>query len=293
VKQSASLILSLLLWGCDDPLKSVELVSEPRVLGARVEVAADPGRAAPAPGESASVSFLLAAPELSLSLGFALAVCPAKPGAVGRPACDGPVFGGILSRNGELATPQLDFDTPAELDPNGRLDVLGIICPEGSPSADGTSCDGKAAGTPVSLELELARPADVNLNPELEADSLTFDEQAWPELPPAAGDCSGLGYSEVPASSQHSIQIRLDEADRDALPHPDALDPRRESLQLAHFTTAGDLSRAFDAIAGDDTDLQRSVDWTAPDAPGLVRFWIVLRDFRGGSDFTERAVCVR
>jgi hypothetical protein len=64
-------------------------------------------------------------------------------------------------------------------------------------------------------------------------------------------------------------------------------------LQLSHFTTAGDLSRAFESIAWDSAELQRQVSWTAPKAPGLVRFWLVLRDFRGGSAFTERAACVQ
>ena len=55
----------------------------------------------------------------------------------------------------------------------------------------------------------------------------------------------------------------------------------------------GDLARAFDAIAWDSEQLERQVSWTAPKQPGLVRFWLVLRDFRGGSAFSERAVCVQ
>jgi hypothetical protein len=77
------------------------------------------------------------------------------------------------------------------------------------------------------------------------------------------------------------------------LPRPTKLDPARESLQLAHFTTAGDLSRAFDTIAWNTDELSREVTWRAPSEPGLVRFWLVLRDFRGGSAFVERAVCVQ
>jgi hypothetical protein len=82
------------------------------------------------------------------------------------------------------------------------------------------------------------------------------------------------------------------ERDRDPLPRPTKLDPSRESLQLAHFTTLGDLTRAFDTIAWDTDELSREVTWTAPLEPGLARFWLVLRDFRGGSAFVERSACV-
>jgi hypothetical protein len=187
----------------------------------------------------------------------------------------------------------LSFDVPADLDPSGRVAVLGIICPDGSPSADGSSCDGTDPGTPVQLELELSRNGDVNLNPELQADSITLDDGAWAELPAVDGDCAGLGFPEVAVSSAHGIGVELDASDRDALPRPSKLDPSRESLQLSHFATGGDLSRAFETIAWDSDELSRHVTWTAPRDAGLVRFWLVLRDFRGGGAFVERAVCVQ
>jgi hypothetical protein len=279
--------------GCDEPLKSVELVAGPRVLGARVEVEGDAGRAAPAPGETATISFLVAAPELSPSLGFALAACPAAPRQSSRVACAAAPFARIASPNRQAATASLSFDVPADLAPSGRIAVLGIICPDGSPSTDASSCDGVDSGTKVSLELELSRADDVNSNPELEADSIGFDGEAWPELAAVDGDCAGQGFAEVAVKSTHSISVELDASDRDRLLRPNALDPARESLQLSHFATAGDLTRAFETIAWDSDQLSRSVSWTAPDQPGLVRFWLVLRDFRGGSAFVERTACVR
>jgi len=288
-----SLLGGWLSLGCDEPLKSVELVVEQRVLGARVEVTGDAGRAAPAPGESASVTLLVAAPELQPALGFALAACSAAPRDGSRSVCQSPPFSQISSPNAQAASPSLSFDVPAALDPSGRLAVLGVICPDGSPSADGTSCDGSAPGTPVQLELELAHDGDVNLNPELQPDSIQFDDGVWPELPAVDGDCTGLGFPELPVNSRHSIAVQLDESDRDPLPQASSIDPARESLQLSHFTTAGDLSRAFESIAWDSQELRRLVSWTAPRQPGLVRFWLVLRDFRGGGAFVERAVCVQ
>jgi hypothetical protein len=293
VKRALALLLGLGLGGCDDPLKPVELVDEPRVLGARVEVTDEPERAAPAPGENATARFLLATPELAPSLGFALAACPAVVRNGARSACDGEPFARIVSNDGDAAVPALSFDVPASLDAAGRVAVLGIICPRGSPNADGTACDGAHPGTPVQLELELARDDDVNRNPELQPDSLSFDEREWPELALAEGDCAGAGYVEVTAGSKHTLGVALDESDRDPLPRKSDLDPERESLQLSEFVTAGDLTRAFQTVAWDSDELTRSVEWTAPNRAGLVRVWLVLRDFRGGGAFVERAVCVK
>jgi hypothetical protein len=282
-----------LALGCDESLKAVELVVEPRVLGARVEVLGEASRAAPSPGETASASFLVASPKLEQSLGFAFAVCAAAPRQAGRSACAAEPFARAFSDDGRAAVAGLSFDVPADLDPSGRLALFGIICPDGSPSSDGSSCDGADPGTPVTLELELAHAGNVNTNPDLQPETIAFDDAPWPELPAAAGDCAGLGFPEVPVGSRHDIAVQLDEDDRDRLPRASSLDPARESLQLSHFATAGDLARAFETIAWDSDQLARKVSWTAPKQPGLVRFWLVLRDFRGGSAFVERAVCVQ
>jgi hypothetical protein len=293
VKQALLLTMGLWLLGCDDPLKTVELIEQPRVLGARVEVTGDTGRAAPAPGESATLTLFVAAPELEPSFGFALAACSAAPRNGARGSCALAPFARILRENAPGAVAALDFEVPADLDPSGRVLVLGVVCPNGSPRADAASCDGEHAGTPVQLELELSRPGDVNRNPELPADSITFDDNAWAELPAVDVDCAGLGFPEVASGSQHRIDVRLDESDRDALPRPSKLDPSRESLQLSHFISAGDISRAFETIAWDSDELNRHVDWTAPKTPGLTRAWFMLRDFRGGGAFTARSVCVQ
>lgn len=292
MKQVVSLTMGLWLLGCDDPLKTVELIEEPRVLGARVEVRSDAARAAPAPGESASATLLVAAPELQPALGFALAACPAAARRGARAACAGDIFGQTSAKVGELAVPTLEFEVPAELDSSGRILLFGVVCPDGSPTSDGEGCDA-GRGISVQLELELARAGDVNRNPELQADSIRFDDEVWPELPLPDGDCSGLGLPEVAPESTHRVEVALDESDRDPLSPQSDLDPKRESLQLAHFISAGDITRAFETVAWDSRDLQRRVDWKAPPEPGLARVWFVLRDFRGGGAFAERAICVK
>jgi hypothetical protein len=292
VKKRLGFVLAWWLLGCDDPLKTVELIEEPRLLAARVSVLDDEDRAAPAPGETAIVTFLLASPAVGQTQGFALAACPAAARRSARTECAAEPFAKVLSADGESDTVSLRFEAPAELDPAGRVAVLGVVCPFGSPSADGTSCDGVEPGNPLTFELELAREGDVNQNPTLEPTSLAFDGEPWPELAAVDGNCSGLGYVEVAAGTEHSFEVALGQDDRNGVPHPDSLDPVRESLQLSHFTTGGDLSRAFESIPWDSDELLRRTTWKAPKQAGLVRFWLVLRDFRGGADFVERSVCV-
>jgi len=293
VKELFGVGLALLLVACDDPLKTVELIDEPRVLGARVEVEGEPERAAPEPGQRARARFLLAAPEPLGELGFALMACPAAVRQGGRSECAGKAFASVVSEAGVASEASLDFEVPAELDPRGRVLVLGVLCPEASPIEDGAGCQAGGVAKRVTLELDLSRADDVNHNPTLEPETILFDGEPWSELPAAAGECAGLGYAEVEPSSAHSLEVALDEADRDALPRPSELDPSRESLQLSHFTTAGDLSRAFESVPWSSGELQRRTSWSAPAGAGLVQFWLVLRDFRGGSDFVQRAVCVR
>lgn len=284
---------ALWLLGCDEPLKTVELIDEPRVLGARVEVEGEPARAAPAPGERARARFLLAAPEPLQGPGFALSACSATVRQGGRSDCAGEPFASVVSEAGVAEEASLEFEVPIELDPRGRVLVLGVLCPESSPSADGEGCAAGGVAKRVTLELDLARADDVNHNPSLEPAAILFDGEPWSAPPATTGECAGLGYAEVEPGSAHTIEVALDGADRDALPRPSKLDPSRESLQLSHFTTGGDLSRAFASIAWDSNELLRRVTWSAPTAAGLVNFWLVLRDFRGGSDFVGRAVCVR
>src|SRR6478609_620047 len=187
------LTTGLLLLGCDDPLKTVELIEEPRVLGARVEVQGDSTRAAPAPGESATVTLLVASPELEPTLGFALATCAAAPRQGSRGSCAGPIFAQNSAENGEQPAPRLEFQVPEDLDPSGRVLVVGVVCPHGSPNADATACVGAEPGIAVQLELDLAREGDVNQNPELPEAAITFDDGAWSDLRLSDGDCAGLG----------------------------------------------------------------------------------------------------
>jgi hypothetical protein len=282
---------------CDDPLKRAELVEDLRVLGARVEVEGDPDRAAPGPGESASVRWLVAAPEPDAPVGWALSACVAATVNVGIPRCEGAPFASLTSAAPEAAAPALSFQIPADVDPetSPRVVVLGSICRDAVPIGDpeDSRCPGRSEGTRVTLEFELARPDDVNRNPHFGEPALELDGAPWPASAPAS--CEGDDVVRVRAGS-HSVRIAVAADARDPVPPAGELDPERESLLLSHFSDRGELEHAFSSIPFDSELTEVSVPWSTPTsvpAEGrVVRFWFVLRDLRGGSDFLERAVCV-
>jgi hypothetical protein len=63
---------------------------------------------------------------------------------------------------------------------------------------------------------------------------------------------------------------------------------RREAMRVSWFASAGGFDADRTGRAEDDPALQSENGWTAPDAPGTVHLWFVLRDSRGGVAWVER-----
>ena len=62
---------------------------------------------------------------------------------------------------------------------------------------------------------------------------------------------------------------------------------RTEELVSSFAATSGAMEVPFGFGATTE------VDWTPPDATGLVLFWLALRDDRGGVTWTERQALVQ
>lgn len=301
MKANRAWLLALVaaLYGCDDPLKSVDRIAEPRVLAARVEVDGEPERVSPAPGETVHVRWLVATPTGDAFSGLALTACPSLAQGRGLPSCRGAAFASV-SREPDSQLPSFDFSVPAELEPRKTPSLLvqGLVCPFATGSADGEasrcSDDG---GLRVSVDFTLATAEASNRNPSFPADALSFDGAPFPELPVPDGSCQGAGLTEIAANGgEHVLAVSLPDGARDELPRTSAADAPRETLELAHFVSAGELDHVFTRLLPDATLLGSLVRFTppadVPDGGTLVHLWFVVRDGRGGSDFTERAVCV-
>jgi hypothetical protein len=229
------------------------------------------------PGETATVRWLVAAPEPDPALGWALAACSAAPPGGALPECAEAPFASAAQDDPVPGEPAITFAVP---DPPSAswLAVTGVVCPGGCSASP---------GTPVSLDFALGTADEINSNPSLGAEGLLLDGAPWPE---GSDDCSLL--PQVAPGSKHALELVLDDADRDALPQATSVDPAYETLQLSHFVTAGELERAFSVLPGDEPGLRAKVSWKAPSAATLVRFFLVVRDLRGGSDWALRALCV-
>jgi hypothetical protein len=294
---SGILWLALASGACGDPLVSIERIASLRALGARVEVEGEPDRAAPFPGESGSVEFLVASPELSPSFGFGLVVCEASPGEAGTPTCAAEPFASVYSEPASDA-PALGFTVPPEIAMDARVAVLGVLCEGEAPRRDSVPplCENEALEQRLSLGFSLPGEFEPNRNPNFSDESIRLDGEPLLAFEAVDGACSGLGFTEVARASGHTFTLTLPEEAREALPETDGVGPSLEGLQLSHFATDGELERAFSYVAAEQAELGASVDWKAPGNPAeggtLVRFFFVVRDFRGGSAFTERALCV-
>jgi hypothetical protein len=289
---------SLLLAACDDSLLPVALVESARPLGARVEVDGDPVRAVPLPGESAALRLLVAAPDPAQTLGYAVVACERTPGTTAIPDCASEPFASAYDAAPAPLPPRFEFSVPDGLASDAGIALFGVACPDGSPVEGSVPprCERAEGERRLLLSLDLPGDGEPNRNPTFDADAVTLDGEVLEssELPDAP--CQGLGLVEVAAHTGHDFSIGLPDAARDLIPAPLGGTMERESIQLSHFTSAGKLERAFTNFGPSADEIRAELRWDAPkEAPeggALVRFWLVARDYRGGGDFIERAVCL-
>jgi hypothetical protein len=293
VKTRALAAVALLATGCGEPLAPPWLIDGPRVLGARVEAADDPGRPWPRPGEAATVTWIVVAPDGAPALHWGFAAClPDAQGGCGTP---------LVQAAGDGA-PALTVTVPPRetLGEVSELVVRGAFCASGTPAeVSGTPrCEGGGAPTVTTLPVPLDLGGEPNRSPSMGSATLTLDGAVWPAgedcaaLPPVAADEKKRLIRFTLAGQR---EIYQSSANADGVPRP-----VRETIQLSHFATAGKLPRQLSFIeASDERDPAGvTVDWTAPPAPEvppqglLVRFYFVARDLRGGLDWLPRTLCV-
>jgi len=285
--------VALALGGCDDPLSRVEVVDKTRVVAAKVEVAGDATRAAPLPGEDVVVRFLVLAPNPDPTFAYELGACVATDSAADLPTCAGEPLATAASLDPTSAAPSIAFTAPADATGNERLAVVGAVCPDGIgwPEASAERCgDGSAARAAV-LDFSMDDGNHPNTNPALV--SVTLDGEELSPDTATTVDCDGL--PSVTTGTPHALGASVDPSSRDPLDRVSDGDPARESLLVSYFVTRGNLDHAVSALESRDASDSAGVRWNAPpnvSTPSLARFVIVVRDGRGGSDFTERRVCI-
>jgi hypothetical protein len=294
------------LPGCGATFDPASLITDTRVVGARIEVEGAPDRASPRPGETANVTWLVTSPDATPPLGWAFVVCAAAPGK-STPAC---LEAPLARFDGNASPPRLSIPVPPEAALGGAtsLTVHGGICPgvDSVPRFDRrdglTDCTGAGRGTTVSLGIPLQLGDDANHNPIADR-AFTLDGAAWP-APTANDDPCAQGPRVTAGSKGHVIGNTAQGSDREpytvAMGDPPVAIPTRESLQISQFTTAGKLKSQFSFVEATDENATTTVEvtWDAPEATEVpaagvaVTFTFVVRDDRGGADWTTRSLCV-
>jgi hypothetical protein len=283
--------------GCSDGITRGWLVDRTRVLCARVEASADATRASIAPGEAATMTWLVAAPGAMPALAWAYAACAPPTGNFAEVQCDDrpTLASGSGTASGELVAMPLAMPSQDALAGGAQILVLAAFCAGGAPTLDAAAftatCDGGAEPLLASVLVDVATDG-ANRNPSPPT-GLTV---AGAPLPPDDRAADGASCDAapsapvVPAGQKVELGYAFQDADREA----------GESLLLSLETTAGTLDHQYFALDPQEAAPKAIQDaWTAPSGadvgPGgrVVRFYAVLRDGRGGAGFDRFAVCVK
>jgi hypothetical protein len=297
-------LASPVLAGCGPTFDPASLITDTRVVGARIEVEGAPDRASPRPGETANVTWLVTSPDAAPPLGWTFAVCAS---GTGGPTCLQAPFARF---DGTATPPRISIPVPAAsvLGGAANITVYGGICagvdamPRFDSRAGLVGCSNGGRGTTVSLDMPLQVADDANHNPTADR-AFTLDGAAWPALAAGADPCV-QGPRVTAGSDDHVIGNATDGSDREpytvVMGTPPVAVPGRESLQISQFTTAGKLKSQFSFVEASDQNATTTVDvtWDAPAADEVpavgeaVTFTFVVRDDRGGTDWTTRTLCV-
>ncbi len=163
------------------------------------------------------------------------------------------------------ATQQQAAELRRRYQPNRAPEVLAL---ESEGNALPTTI---AAGTRVELRVRWSACPEV---PVCGDAMCTLDE----DTASCAADCGGeLG---CPGAESY---LRFD---------PLALElvTARESIGIGWYATDGSFDAARTGRDADDPASHGDNGWTAPERPGPVRLWIVVRDDRGGTSWLERSL---
>lgn len=290
------------LAACDDPLSLPQRIERTRVLAARVESVADPTRAWPVPGSEATVRWLVVDPVADTGFTWDLRACLSDEVNLGLPSCVQPPFAIVRQTEPSSGVPILAYETP-ETGVGSAVLLHGVICSGGIPNASATGCEGtEADGDAVVLTIPLGASSG-NANPSLADDTILLDGEPWTAPDPTDTGCSSDAGSpslrSVAPSSGHRVTVQLrgdrDRVDSGALTHGSS--GSWETLQIAYAATGGTLDRPYDYVESNDSSLEqvRHLSWSAPAVASealRVRVYFIIRDLRGGSDWTRRDVCV-
>lgn len=155
------------------------------------------------------------------------------------------------------------------------------------------------AGATSEQLVEYNRRYHPNTNPTIERLSIqgaSGDEQMlFPADPPSGANTVAPGET----LSLRATWPACDEAPCEGAepylvldPQTRELRPRMERIRVSWYTTAGHFERDTSDGGTGETPQVAENKWTAPETPGPLRLWLVIRDDRGGASWQEYRLTV-
>jgi hypothetical protein len=303
-------LLVFLLVGCGNDLTPASVVTNTRMVGARVEVDGFPNLSMPRAGEAITVRWFVVYPDAPTPVSASLVSCLPLPGTSGIPACQPGTIQPLAFRepSTEPFITHLVAPDAASLGGAREFLVAGALCGYGgtvdlAQAQNSLTCVGGSEPEQAqrfALRVSIAPDGSMgNQNPELRG-GWTLGGSDWPEAS-AEGACGdALPYSA--SSGPVEITIAWTDSDRetylDADDDPTMSSQVREPLLLSHFANAGKLSRTGTAVDETTPGNPISFTWTPPTVDPsaedrLVRISTVARDGRGGAALAERVLCLK
>jgi hypothetical protein len=294
MKRVLGAMIVLGLVGCGDPLVDPQTVVGLRLLGARVSATDEPTRAHVDGGEDAELKWLVLADKTRTFNGLGR-WCEAEPSAFGTPPCHDPFHEVEFTADSDSPI-SLPFTLPNDLKDDKWVHWIGL-CESGTPKWRENAQRFECSKGEVVSAVYRGNTSASNQNPDLQDDELSLNGKAWPapqvDVEPA---CGADGVPNVTAEDTATIRLRAKGADREELDNDDYAAATQESITYTHVTTWPSLERPYSALEGEATQFEVTFtnESNPPKSGGeLVRFALVGRDGRGGSDWLERWFCLK
>ncbi|MBI5498991.1 MAG: hypothetical protein HY907_02020 [Deltaproteobacteria bacterium] len=266
--------------GCASDMAPQSLVERFRIIAVRADVPDGPA------GTTVTLDALVADPQgEGRALSWLWVACLLGP-SLDPEACADPERGGIVGIGME---PTFTFTTPppAEDRTEAQVMVTLAVCAGGTFELP---ADGGAAGTPgcaggdgaVAYKRVFSRETGAyNHNPGLAG--LTLDGAAWGDETSERAACTGDSCEPL------ELIATLAEGAAETWTEIAFGSPRQrtEEVYVSWFATAGSFERI--RSGGEEP----TVEWTPPEGPAAVDFWIVVHDGRGGTDWATRRIELR
>lgn len=258
---------TLLASAACEPIEPASILERPRILGAKIVLPGDPGRASPRPGEDVVLEVISASRDVARGAfsSSSFVLCEAVDDPI-EARCAGPRV--ATARATGPDDPRVPFLLPPGF--GKRALVFAMLCVDGGAEIDPSSLRGSCAGgTGQEMAVRFDVGSAANLHPVLGDDAITIDGA---RAPSGSGGCDG-----------GAIRVRAD-----GLTHPIVIAVANleegEDPLVSHVVTRGELEGLYSSRRDDGTF---RVGWEVrPDFAGTridARLHVVVRDGRGGT----------